>query len=81
MRTDVRNINRRSTCFGRWPTMPKNVLVLWTESDWRCELHLGGAPGVGRLLVYRGEIIVTAESVPIGADAYARAELLWQMIR
>ena len=58
------------------PTMPRDVLVRWTEGDLRCELQTGGISGEGRLLVFRGEIIVTAESVPMGTAAYIRAEIL-----
>ena len=53
--------------------MPRDVLVRWTEGDLRCELQTGGISGEGRLLVFRGEIIVTAESVPMGTAAYIRA--------
>jgi hypothetical protein len=59
-----------------FPTMPRDVVVLWTERDWRCELHTGGIPGEGRLLVYHGETVVTAESVPMGTAAHIRAEIL-----
>ena len=56
-------------------------MVLWTEGDWRCELHTGDNSDVRRLLVYRGDIIVTVEPVSTGASAYARAEILRQLIR
>jgi hypothetical protein len=46
-------------------------LVFWTEDDdWRRELHTGGFPGEGRLLVYCGETVVTAESVQMGQATY-----------
>jgi hypothetical protein len=61
--------------------MPRNVEIFWTEGDWRCELHTDDLSAVGRLLVYRGETIMTAESVPVGTAAYTRAEILRQMIR
>ncbi len=54
--------------------------VLWRESNWRCEFHTGGVPGEGRLLVYRGESVIRAESVHVGAPAYARAEVLRQHV-
>ena len=60
--------------------MPRDVLVVWTEGDWRCDLHTGGIPGEGRLVVYRGETVVTAVSVPIGTAAYIRAEILRQRV-
>jgi hypothetical protein len=60
--------------------MPRDVLVLWTEGDWRGELHTSGIPGEGRILVYRGETVVTAESVHMGTAAYTRAEILRQRV-
>ena len=60
--------------------MAKDV-VLWTEgNDWRCELHASKIPGEGRLLVYRGDVVVTAESVPMGTAAHIRAEILRQRV-
>ena len=58
--------------------MARDVLILWNEGDWRCEVHTGGFPGEGSFLVYRGNSIVTAESVHLGTAAYARAEILRQ---
>ena len=52
--------------------MPRDVLVVWTEGDWRCELHTSEIPGEGRLLVSRGGTVVTAESVPMGTAAHTR---------
>ena len=48
--------------------MARDVLIVWTEGDWRCELHTSDIPGEGRLLVYRGETVATAESVPMGME-------------
>ena len=57
--------------------MVRDAVVVWTESDdCRCELHSSKTPGEGRLIVYRREVVVTAESVPIGAAAHIRAEIL-----
>lgn len=56
--------------------MAKDVLVVWTEGEWRCELHPGGIPDQGRLLLYHGETVVTAESVFLDTAAYIRAEIL-----
>jgi len=56
--------------------MPRDVAVLWTEGDWHCELHSSHIRGEGRLIVYRREVVVTAESVPNGAAAHIRAEIL-----
>lgn len=56
--------------------MPRDVLVLWNEGEWRCEVHTSGIPGEGRFLVYCGESVITAEQVHMGTAAYARAEIL-----
>ena len=61
------------------PTM-STAVVVWTEGEWRCELHTSDIPGEGRILVYRGETVVTAESVPLGTAAYIRAEILRQRL-
>ena len=60
--------------------MPRDVVVLWNEGEWRCEIHTGALPGAGSFLVYRGDAVVTAESVHTGAMAYARAEILRQRV-
>jgi hypothetical protein len=56
--------------------MTRDVVVLWSEGNWRCEIHTGRMPGAGSFIVYRGDDVVTAESVNTGAMAYARAEVL-----
>jgi hypothetical protein len=61
-------------------TAIRDVLVVWTEGYWRCELQTGGIRDEGRILVYLGERIVTAESVHLGAAAYSRAEILHQRL-
>ena len=58
----------------------RDVLVVWTEGYWRCELQTGGIRDEGRILVYLGERIVTAESVHLGAATYVRAEVLRQRV-
>ena len=60
--------------------MARDVLILWNEGDWRCEVHTGGFPGEGSFLVYRGNSIVTAQSVHLGTAVYARAEILRQRV-
>ena len=60
--------------------MARDVVTLWKEGDWRCEIHTGTFPGEGSFLVYRGESIVTAESVHMGVAAYTRAEILRQRV-
>ena len=60
--------------------MAQDVLIVWTEGDWRCELHTGDIPDEGSLVVYRGETVATAESVPLGSAAYIRAEILRQRV-
>ena len=52
--------------------MAQDVLILWNEGDWRCEIHTGDL-GVGRFLVYCGDSVVTAESVHMGAAACTHA--------
>ena len=59
--------------------MTRDVLILWNEGKWRCEIHTGDL-GVGRFLVYCGDCVVTAESVNMDAAAYARAEILRQHV-
>jgi hypothetical protein len=56
--------------------MARDVHILWNEGDWRCEMHTGATLGEARLLVYRGDLIVSAESVHRHAAAYARGEML-----
>ena len=51
------------------------VQVLWSESGWRCVYHPGFA-GQGRLEVYRGESLVSAEATPSGLAATQRGEVL-----
>ena len=60
--------------------MTRDVLILWNEGDWRCEIHTGRYAGEGSFLVYRGDSVITAESVHLGAAAYARAEILRQRV-
>jgi hypothetical protein len=60
--------------------MPRDVLILWNEGNWRCEMHTSGIPGEGRFLVYYGDSVVTAEAVHLGAAAYARGEVLRQRV-
>jgi hypothetical protein len=60
--------------------MARDVLILWNEGDWRCEIQTGGIPGQARFLVYHGATVVTAESVHLGAATYARAEIVRQRV-
>ena len=55
------------------------VQVLWAEAQWRCVYHPGFA-GQGRLEVYRGELLVSAESTPSGVAATHRGEVLRQRV-
>ena len=57
------------------PMTANNVIVLWRENDWRCELH-SGTPGSCRLLVYREDVVACAEAVVFGPTAHVRAEVL-----
>ena len=56
--------------------MPRDVSVLWTEGDWRCELRTSRIPGEARLLVVYRNRVVTAESVSTGIAVQTRAEIL-----
>ena len=56
--------------------MARDVVTLWNEGDCRCEIQTGGIPGQGRFLIYCGDSIVTAESVPMGLAVYTCAEIL-----
>ena len=60
--------------------MARDVLVLWNEGDWRCEIHTSAMPGEGGLLVYCRNSVVTAEAVHLGAAAYTRGEILRQRV-
>jgi hypothetical protein len=31
--------------------LARDVLIVWNEGNWRCEIHTGGIPGEGRFLV------------------------------
>ena len=58
--------------------MPRDVLILWNESNWRCEMHTEGIPSQGRFVVYRDDSSSPPKGVHLGAAAYARAEILRQ---
>jgi hypothetical protein len=53
--------------------------VLWTLGAWRCDFHPGYA-GQGRLEVYSGRVLATAETTPTGEAAKQRAEVLRQRV-
>ena len=55
--------------------MARDVLVLWTDGDWRCELHQG-LGDAARLEVYKGDQLITAEASIVGRMAHYRAEIL-----
>lgn len=66
----------------RLPTSGQDVVatprVLWTEDDWRCELH--SAPGgEARLEIRCRETLVTTENLP-GSVAELRADILRQRV-
>jgi hypothetical protein len=56
------------------------IEVLWREDSWRCELDTGGIPSEGRLLVYYGAHVISAESVHVSPSLSARAEVLRQRV-
>jgi hypothetical protein len=53
------------------------VLIIWSEGEWRCELHPAAA-GEARLKIFRGEKLIEVEQTFVGRLAYARAEILRQ---
>ena len=53
--------------------------VLWSEGDWRCELHVI-VGGTARVEVYWGKTLVTAETTVVGRMATDRAEMLRQRV-
>jgi hypothetical protein len=58
---------------------PPGARVLWTLRSWRCEFYPGFG-GQGRLEVYVGDVLATAESTPTGEAAEHRAEVLRQRV-
>ena len=56
-----------------------DLVVLWTDGDWRCEFHRG-VDGDGFLAIFHGERIVAAERTPSETVATLRAELLHQRV-
>ena len=51
------------------------VHVLWSDRDWRCELH-SVATGLGRLKIFRGDALMVLEPTPLDERAFTRAEIL-----
>ncbi len=56
--------------------MARDVVVLWREGDWHCDLRPSRMPGEARLLVCFRERVVSAESVNTGLALQTRAEIL-----
>jgi hypothetical protein len=51
------------------------ILILWSEGSWRCELY--PAAGHGALLkVFNGNDLIVVESTEVGPLAFRRAEIL-----
>jgi hypothetical protein len=51
------------------------LVVLWSEGDWRCELH-PEASGVAWLKVLRGNHLIVIESAFVVEPPFTRAEIL-----
>ena len=50
-------------------------LTIWSEGDWRCELH--PAPrGEVRLKLFRGDEMIVIEPTSVGQLAFTRADML-----
>ena len=50
-------------------------LVLWSEGNWRCELHARTSER-GLLKIFQGEERIILEPVFVGESAFRRAEVL-----
>jgi hypothetical protein len=59
--------------------MVRDVSEVWREGDWSCELHCA-AGGQARLKIFRGEKLEVIEPTCVGDPAYARAEILRQLL-
>jgi hypothetical protein len=57
----------------------RNVSEVWREGHWRCELH-PAAGGEARLKIFRGEKLEVLEPTWVGYPAYARAQVLRQLL-
>ena len=68
-------VNPRSAMIPASP-MARDVVVLWREGNWHCDLRPSRMPGEARLLVCFRERVVTAESVNRGLALQTRAEIL-----
>ena len=51
------------------------VHVVWSDRNWRCELH-SAANGLGRLKIFRGDSLMVLEPTPLDERAFTRAEFL-----
>jgi hypothetical protein len=59
--------------------MPDQVLVLWTEADWRCEFR-ARAGADGRLDVYQADQLVVSENTLSAQIGKQRGEVLRQRV-
>ena len=57
----------------------RDILIIWTDGDWRCELH-PAARGKARLEIFRGEKLEVIEPTRVGPVAYDRAEILRRLL-
>ena len=53
----------------------EHSLTIWSQGDWRCELHPAPREGV-RLKVFRGDEMIVIEPTAVGQVALTRAEML-----
>ena len=51
------------------------LVILWSEGDWRCELY-PEASGAGWLKVLQGDHLIVIESALDGEPPFTRAEVL-----
>ena len=50
-------------------------LTIWSQGDWRCELHPAPKEGV-RLKVFHGNAMIVIEPTVVGEAALTRAAML-----
>ena len=74
-RTHTRRFCTAATVTGASMDGSSKPVVLWRESEWRCEYQCGFG-GRSRLEVYHHDQLATSEDTPSGEAARIRAEVL-----
>ena len=60
-------------------TSTRDIVIIWAEGHWRCELH-PAARGESRLKIFRGEKLEVIEPTFAGPRAHDRAEILRRLL-